>query len=137
MKKNRVVHFEIQADDLERAKNFYTKAFGWNIKKIMDADPKDKDSMDYWGVTTGPKEELGINGGLYERSKDNKLYTYDCTIEVENLDKAIDDVKKNGGKIDSPKMEIPDVGWFARAKDTEGNMFGLMQSTGDWQDMNN
>ena len=27
-----------------------------------------------------------------------------------------------------PKMPIPGVGWLAYLKDTEGNVFGLMQS---------
>jgi len=41
-------------------------------------------------------------------------------------------VKTNGGVITKEKDEIPGVGWFAGAKDTEGNRFGLMQAT-DWQ----
>jgi predicted enzyme related to lactoylglutathione lyase len=59
-------------------------------------------------------------------------YLYDCTIEVPNLDAAMKAVKENGGMITREKMELPKVGWFASAKDTEGNRFGLMQPT-DWQ----
>ena len=125
--KNRVTHFEIQADDVDRAKDFYNKTFGWKIGQIMVAD--NKGGMDYWGLTTGPKEDMGINGGMYKRPMDNKIYAYDCTIEVENIDKAIKDIKTNGGKIDVEKMEVMDVGWFARCRDTEGNTFGIMQST--------
>jgi predicted enzyme related to lactoylglutathione lyase len=127
--KNRVIHFEIQADDIERAKNFYTKAFSWNISQIMTAD--DKGSIDYWGLTTGSDKVTGINGGMYKRPEDKKIYTFDCTIEVENLDETIEKIKMHGGRIDGEKMEIPKVGWFAKAIDTEGNMFGLMQSTGE------
>ena len=126
--KNRVVHFEVQADDINRAKDFYMKTFGWKIEQLMMADDK-KDSMDYWGLTTGPKMDSGINGGMYRRPMDNKIYTYDCTIEVADIDEAIKDVKMNGGKIDKEKMELPNVGFFARCRDTEGNIFGLMQST--------
>ena len=28
----RVLHFEIQADDLSRAKDFYAKVFGWTFE---------------------------------------------------------------------------------------------------------
>ncbi len=129
--KNRVVHFEIQADNVERAANFYKKAFGWDIKKYEAKDPKDTESMgmDYWMVMTGPKETPGINGGMYIRMPERKLHTFDCTIQVDDIDKAITDVKMNGGMIEGEKMEMKGVGWFARAKDTEGNMFGLMQAT--------
>ena len=35
---NRVVHFEIQADDVTRAKSFYEKTFGWQIDQMMTAE---------------------------------------------------------------------------------------------------
>ena len=127
-KSNRVIHFEVQADDIERAKGFYEKVFDWKIEKIMEAD--DKGGMDYWGLTTGLDGTPGINGGMYQRSKDNVVHTYDCTITVDDIDKAIEMVKENGGEIRSGKNEIPNVGWFARVTDTEGNCFGIMQPTG-------
>jgi predicted enzyme related to lactoylglutathione lyase len=122
---NRVIHFEIQADDIARASEFYKNVLGWKIEQIMK---KETGGMDYWGVTTGDSVP-GINGGLYQRGED-KLYTYDCTIEVEDIDAAIAAVKANGGTIRREKMEIPGVGWFAGATDTEGNRLGLMQPTG-------
>lgn len=124
---NRVTHFEIQADDIARAQKFYEDAFGWKISKMKK---KGDDGMDYWMITTGDSVP-GINGGLYQRPKKNdKLYLYDCTIDVLDIDKAIDAVKMHGGKITKEKMEMKDLGFFARAEDTEGNRFGLMQSTG-------
>lgn len=125
---NRVVHFEIQADNIERAKNFYEKALGWKIDQMMK---KEEGGMNYWGISTG-EGSPGINGGLYERSTaEEKFYLYDCTVQVPDLDKAVEAVKANGGMITREKSEIPGVGWFAGAKDTEGNRFGLMQPT-DW-----
>ena len=133
---NRVIHFEIQADDLERAKKFYQNALGWKIEKWGAADSGV--GMEYWVLKTG--EGPGIDGGMYKRSQHpggEKFYTYDCTIQVQDIDKAMADVKSNGGKIvansdGKEKMEIPGLGWFARAFDTEGNRFGLMQPT-DWK----
>ena len=127
---NRVIHFEIQADDISRAKAFYENALGWKVEPMMT---KEKGGMDYWGLTTGEAGTPGINGGMYERSEaDSHLHTYDCTIEVPDIDQAVAAVEANGGTILKGKSEIPGVGWFARAKDTEGNIFGLMQAT-DWQ----
>ena len=126
---NPVIHFEFQADDLDRAKKFYEKTFGWKISQMMKAE---EGGMDYWGVETRQKGEPGINGGMYKRPADKKLTTYDCTIMVDDIDKAIADIKKNGGTIRSEKMEIPKVGWFAGGTDTEGNIFGIMQGT-EWK----
>lgn len=125
---NRVIHFELQADDVERAKKFYEDTLGWKFELMMS---KENGGMDYWGITTG--EGPGINGGLYSRTdSENKFYLYDCTILVEDIDKAIADVKLKGGAITKEKNEIPHVGYFAGATDTEGNRFGLMQAT-EWQ----
>jgi hypothetical protein len=134
-KANRVIHFEIEADDINRIQKFYEKTFGWKFEQMMKAN--DKGGMDWWGVTTGPEGTPGINGGLHKRMAKEKIYYFDCTIQVDDIDKAIEDVKKNGGKIRSEmtgkeKDEIPGVGWFASAIDTEGNMFGLMQPT-EWK----
>ena len=127
---NRVIHFEIQADDVPRAKKFYEKALGWKIGQMMR---KEDGGMDYWGVVTG-ESGPGINGGMYQRpeKKDNKSYLYDCTIMVPDIDEAMKAVKENGGKITKEKSEIKGVGYFTGAIDTEGNCFGLMQAT-DWK----
>jgi uncharacterized protein len=127
---SRVVHFEIQADHVDRAIDFYTKVLGWKITQTMS---KEKDGMDYWLVNTG-EDSMGINGGLYSRpdNADEKYYLYDCTIGVGNLDEIVEAVKKNGGTITKEKSEIPGVGWFAGAMDTEGNRFGIMQPTAEW-----
>ncbi len=127
---NRVIHFDIQADDLDRAKKFYENVLGWKFELAMS---KDKGAgMDYWTVMTG--EGAGINGGLSQRPTDkaNQLYFYHCTIEVADIDMAVEAVKKNGGTILMKKSEIPHVGWFASAKDCEGNRFNLMQPT-EWK----
>lgn len=121
---NRVTHFEIQADDLERAKKFYEKTFGWKTEIWMSKEKGEP--MDYIGLITG-ESGPGINGGLYMRPDDHKLKTFDCTIEVDDIDKAIEAVRTNGGSIRKEKSELEGVGWFAGAIDTEGNIFGLMQ----------
>lgn len=127
---NRVIHFEIQADNIDRAKKFYEKVLGWKIEKYENKEKSDM--MDYWLVMTGKEGTSGIDGGMYLRPADDKIYTYDCTIDVEDIDKAVEVVKANGGTITREKSELPGVGWFASAKDTEGNRFALMQAIG-WQ----
>ncbi len=129
---NRPIHFEIQADDPGRAKDFYEKSLGWKIEKTQMPGV----GMDYWIVDTG--EGPGINGGLYKRSDSSsgKLISFDCTITVDDIDKVIEAIKANGGQIrpweGQEKWEMKGLGWFSRAVDSEGNIFGLLQPT-EWK----
>jgi len=116
---SRVIHFEIPAADPERASAFYKKAFGWRIGKWPGP-------IEYWMVTTGAPGTPGINGGLLK--KNTPVTATTNTIGVESVDKAVGAVKAAGGKLVMPKMAIPTVGYFAYLEDTEGNLFGVMQS---------
>mgnify|MGYP001612181277 CR=1 FL=1 len=120
---NRVVHFEIEASDLERAKKFYSEAFGWKL------DQMGKEFGGYVVVTTGDvKEPGGINGGIFTPPPGGvKLNAYSCVVAVDDIDKAIEDVKKAGGEIIGEKLDIPTVGINVRCKDTEGNYYSIMQ----------
>jgi uncharacterized protein len=113
----RVVHFEVNADKPERAAKFYQNVFGWKIKK-WDGP------MDYWMVDTG-KEKNGINGGLMKRM--HPKATTVNTIDVPSVDRFLEKIRKNGGKIVMPKTEIMGVGYMAYCTDTEGNSFGIME----------
>jgi len=121
---SRVIHFEIHAEDPQRAVNFYQHIFDWQINKW-------EGPADYWIITTGPATEPGIDGAILQRPQPingDAVTAYVCTIDVPSVDEAIANITSNGGTIALPKMAIPHVGWVAYAKDTEGNIFGFMQS---------
>lgn len=125
---NKVVHFEIVAINPERAIDFYTKVFGWEIKKFEGGE------TDYWMVTTCPEDTLGaINGGLRkEMGTETKEMTksvngFVSIVAVENIDDISEKIERNGGKIMQPKMPIPKIGQLAYFLDTEGNMLGALQ----------
>ena len=82
--------------------------------------------MDYWLISTGDAAKPGINGGMIRR-KDPMGNVYN-TIESESIDQSIAKINAAGGTIVVPKMPIPGVGWLAYFKDTEGNIFGVMQA---------
>jgi predicted enzyme related to lactoylglutathione lyase len=120
----RVVHFEIHADNPERAVEFYKSLFGWEITKWGGP-------MDYWLIKTGPDDQRGINGGLVKRRgviDGTAVIAYVCTVDVPSVDATVQKLTSLGGTIALPKMPIPGVGWLAYGKDTEGNIFGFMQS---------
>jgi predicted enzyme related to lactoylglutathione lyase len=114
----RVVHFEVSADDPERAFSFYRDVFGWTFHKWDGPEP-------YWLVTTGPDGTPGINGGMFVRKGP---VGHVNTIDVPAIDESISKIEASGGTIVLAKHAIPGVGWHAYAKDTEGSIFGIMQS---------
>ncbi len=121
---NRVVHFEIEASDPKRARKFYEEAFGWKM------DEQGPDMGNYIVVTTGDmKEPGGINGGIYKTMNGKKdVNAYRCVIGVDDIHQAMEDVKAAGGKIlDEKVTDIPKVGLFVPAEDSEGNKFSLLQ----------
>ena len=123
----KIVHFEIPADDLSRAKKFYNTVFGW---KMTDAEMPD---MEYVMVGTTesdedgmPKEPGSINGGMLKR--EDPVRHPVVTIDVESMDDALAKVKKNGGQVVREKMPVGDMGFAAYFKDSEGNVIGLWQN---------
>jgi predicted enzyme related to lactoylglutathione lyase len=119
----RITHFEIHAGDPERAMAFYKEVLEWTFQKIPGP-------VDYWYVVTGEDDEAGINGGLHPRRGDidgEAVIAYVCTAQVDDVDDYVARAEQAGGKSVVPKTAIPHVGWLAYCKDTEGNIFGLMQ----------
>jgi predicted enzyme related to lactoylglutathione lyase len=116
----RVVHFELAADDLERATRFYSSVFGWQFHK-WDGP------MDYLLVKTGEEGLMGINGGMMKACEEFKPGYPMHTLDVSSVDEYVTKITEAGGTICMPKHAIPGVGWLAYAKDTEGNFFGIMQ----------
>lgn len=114
---SRVVHFELPADDPERAIAFYENALGWKFVKW-------EGPMEYWLVMTGPEGQSGIDGGLSRREESAAGVVN--VLDVEDVDAAVANIVAAGGTVERPRMAVPGVGWLAYCRDTEGNLFGLM-----------
>ena len=119
-----IVHFEIPAIDIDKLKRFYEEIFGW---KIMQAPSP----LDYWVIQTVPVDingaplRQGVNGGMYTKTQtEAKPINY---FAVESISDYLAKIVKLGGKVVSPKQEVPNVGWVAAAEDPEGNQFALIQ----------
>jgi uncharacterized protein len=116
---NTIMHFEIPADDVARAKSFYERAFGWKI-----SDPW---KMGYFFVETKKKGEEGINGGLLQRTTPGQPFMNYLTVA--SIDAACKKLEAVGGAVIMAKTEIgQQMGWIAAFKDTEGNIIGLHQA---------
>jgi uncharacterized protein len=116
----RPVHFEIPAEDAERAVRFYQGVFGWKFSEWEGSPQR------YFVVETGT-EQPGIDGGLIVRPTGPGAGTIN-TIEVPSVDEFVAKIEAAGGTVEVPKMPIPGVGWLAYCRDTEGNVFGVMNN---------
>ena len=125
-----VVHFEIPAEKLERAKECYSTGFGWKVEKW----PVPNSDMVYYGAHTTevdekmmPKKPGEINGGLMQREETAKSPV--IVMKVENIDESLKKILEAGGTVASPTVNIGGMGLYCRVRDTEGNVIGV------WQDL--
>jgi predicted enzyme related to lactoylglutathione lyase len=123
-----VVHFEIPADQPERAVKFYRELFGWDIKHYEGSAAG---GMDYWMVQTVPSDaeghptRPGVNGGLMRRMFPGQApVNY---IGVADVDEFVGKAEQLGAKVLMGKHPVPGMGWFAQLNDTEGNVFAIWQ----------
>ena len=123
----RVVHFEIPADDVARAQEFYRGVFDWNINSMP--------GMEYTLLSTtatddqgAPTEPGAINGGMFKREADiNKPV---ITMEVDDIDKTLEAIEGKGGSTVRPREAVGDMGFSAYFTDSEGNLMGLWETAG-------
>jgi len=109
---NRIVHVEIPVTDMEKAKEFYSKIFGWKIYEKLGF------TLFETGTSVG-----GSFGKVDKVTGGCLLY-----VESEDIEKKLAEIDKAGGKIVRKKTEIPGVGWDALFKDIFGNVFYLFTS---------
>jgi len=123
------VHFEIPAEDLDRAKKFYGAVFGWTLQTTPMPGGGEYTSVVTTPVneqTQIPTEPGAINGGMMERSATTPAPV--ITIDVDAIDVALKNVEAEGGTTVQPRTEIPGMGAFAYFKDSEGNVMGLWET---------
>jgi uncharacterized protein len=126
----RTICFKIPADDVERAKKFYSDLFGWKMEKWPGADGKDISSsnMEYWIVSTTDDKgnKASIGGGMIKRQEQHQQITN--FIDVNSVDEYSSKIEKLGGKVVVSKMAVPGMGYFAVCHGTENNSFGIWES---------
>jgi predicted enzyme related to lactoylglutathione lyase len=121
-----VVHFEIPADDVDRARAFYKDAFGWTINAIPELRYNIVETTPIDNETNMPTEPGAINGGMMQREA--PVTGPVITIGVDDVDSALRRVEELGGKAEGPKLPVGDMGFAAYFSDPEGNILGLWES---------
>jgi predicted enzyme related to lactoylglutathione lyase len=115
---NRVVHFEIPSDDPGKSLAFYKEVFGWSMHQWG--------AESYWLTTTGPDTAPGINGAIMQKKHPQQPVVN--TIEVDDMERTIAAIEKNGGQVVVPLSAVPGIGWLAYFKDPDGNISGIMKN---------
>ncbi len=119
--KNKLTHFAIYIDDIERASKFYSSVFDWGLSPHGPTD--------FLQIKANKNQNAEPIGALQSRNYapvSEKPNSFECTIGVENMDDITEKVMENGGQILLPKTVIPSVGWISKFLDTEGNLFRAM-----------
>ena len=122
----KVVHFEIPADDVERAKQFYGTVFGWQMQDMPEMDYTVVQTTDVDEQSQMPTAPGAINGGMLRRSPETPSPV--LTIDVDSVEDALKQVESAGGRVLRARTEIPGMGAFAYFKDPEGNTLGLWEN---------
>lgn len=122
---DKVVHFEIPAEQVERAQKFYGEVFDWKINAIPE--------MKYTIVNTGPTDDKGmsqeigfINGGMMKRN--DMINKPVITIQVDSIEESAKKIVAGGGSMIMDKVAVSDMGFSAYFKDCEGNIMGLWEN---------
>ena len=118
---NGQVYFEIQADDVKRARDFYAAILGWKFSEVHGLP------VEYWRIDNG-----GVGGGLLKRPAprppmQSGTNAFVCSFQVENFDVAADGVTQLGGIVALPKFAVPGRCWQGYFIDPQQNTFGVFQ----------
>ncbi len=113
------VHIDIAADDPERATRFYEGVFGWKIQKLEGPVP-------YWLIATGEAMAPPVGAGVAKREQPWQSVT--PTIDVDSVDAYEKKIVAEGGTVVVPKALIPGIGYLLSFKDTEGNIFAILEA---------
>lgn len=121
---NSVSHFEIPAEDMEGAQNFYTNVFGWEMgedyggTRLVSTTENGNDGMS--------KIPGAINGDIFK--KEGELTSPLLVITVPSIDEHLKKIKDANGEVVVEKVEVGDMGWCAYFRDTEGNVLGIWEN---------
>jgi uncharacterized protein len=112
----KLVHFELPAQDTDRAQKFYEEVFGWRFRTASGP-------IDYRMTEEGVQPV----GAIYpSQAGERGPIVY---FDSDNIDATVAQIRERGGKADE-KASIPGTGWYARAQDPEGNPISLFQADG-------
>jgi predicted enzyme related to lactoylglutathione lyase len=110
-----ICHIEIPSDDVGSAKQFYGDVFGWTFQEM----PMGESTYTMYQTRQG-----GIGGGITTPPPGAPKQTVNYIL-VNDIAPVLEQVRRAGGDVVTPVMEVPGAGWLAHFTDPDGNLFGL------------
>lgn len=114
----RMVHFDVFADNPERMAGFYAQAFGLDFVR----DPR---GGDFW-LRDGLDDGQSLIFGRVGKRPAHRV-TGTPTIHTSSADEALARAVAAGGRVIVPRRAIPGIGHMAYCEDPEGNAFSIFQ----------
>lgn len=114
---NPVSWFEIACQDLERAKSFYEKVFGLDMRHLQM--PQSEMYM-----MMGNPDAKGSMGALISGQNPSKEGTL-IYFEVQDMNTTLKKIEAEKVQILFPKTAIGEFGFISHFIDSEGNRIGL------------
>jgi len=122
MPTNYLSRFAINADDVPRARDFYSKVFDWKFEPWGPPN--------FYVIDTGDAPPAASGGLLQERRElvpGGRMTGFECTFVVQNLNETIRAIESNGGKMVTEAFHIPNICTVAYFQDTEGNVAAISE----------
>src|SRR6516162_10044795 len=92
---SQVAHFAINADDVDRARGFYEKVFGWKFEAYGPPG--------FYMVNEGSATaHVNLRGSLQKRRElvpGVAMRGFECSISVDDIHRTKAAIEANGGKI--------------------------------------
>ena len=115
----KIVHFDMSANDIDRAKRFYESLFDWEFTLLPGPE-------EYHIIATkGLDGSEGLGGGMAKRRQPGEGITN--FVEVESIDESLKLAQQLGGAIVQDKTEIPGIAYIGVISDTEQNEVGVIE----------
>ena len=119
-------HIVIPAPDLELAKAFYEKVFGWKSRPVDMGGGMTYTLLDRPGVKNARGDQASA-GGMMKSPEGVPHSFWLAYVSVDNCDKRCEQATRLGAKVTVPPTDIPNVGRFACWFDPQQAAIGILQ----------
>jgi predicted enzyme related to lactoylglutathione lyase len=109
-----ITHYEIPVADADRAQRFWGGLFGWQFGESVMPEGE------YRMARIGEQSGVALSS-MGDPGHPNVYW------DVDDIEASLAKVRELGGEGDE-KQPVPQMGWFAACKDSEGNAFSLWQT---------
>lgn len=125
MEYNPVGWFELPVLDMDRAKEFYTKLFGYEFEMLKMSEQVTIAMFPMKPEAKGAAGAL-VAGSESQPSVDGAVVYF----SVMSVEESVARAKDLGADILMPRTDIGEHGWVAWVKDTEGNRIAVHSMKG-------